>query len=109
MENLRRPRVHASYNQRPPHLLIGADLVAAQYIGYLTYAALQDSIGREGSLPKRLAREFRTKADALRKRFNAEWWSSDENRFYSGIHPDRSFARDFVPESNLYSLLFGIP
>ncbi len=108
MENLRRPRVHASYFQQQPRFLIGADLVAAQYTGYLTYAALQESIGREGSLSKRLAREFRNKAGALHKRFNAEWWNPARNRFYSGILPDRNFAEDFVPECNLYTLLFGI-
>ena len=109
MENLRRPRVHASYFAREPRFLTGADLVAAQYTGYVTYAAMQDAIGREGSLSKRLAREYRDKAAALRKRFNSEWWNPAQNRFYSGILPDRTFAADLVPECNVYSLLFGIP
>jgi hypothetical protein len=109
MENLRRPRVHASYYAREPHFLTGADLVAAQYTGYVTYARMQDAIGREGSLSKRLAREYRDKADALRKRFESEWWNPAQNRFYSGILPDRTFAADLVAECNVYALLFGIP
>jgi hypothetical protein len=109
MENLRRPRVHASYYQREPRFLTGADLVAAQYTGYLTFAAMQESMGREGSLSKRMAREYRDKADRLRQRFNAEWWNPAQNRFYSGILPDRTFGAELVPECNLYTLLFGIP
>jgi hypothetical protein len=109
MENVRRPRVHASYFQQKPNFLTGADLVAAQYAGYLTYAAMQESIGREGSLSKRLAREYRAKADDLRKVFNSVWWNAASNRFYSGIMPDRSMAVEFVPECNMYALLFGIP
>ena len=109
MENLRRPRVHASYYAQEPHFLTGADLVAAQYAGYLTYAAMQDAIGGEGSLSKRLARDYRDKATALRKRFNSEWWNPAQNRFYSGILPDRTFAADLVSECNVYALLFGIP
>ena len=109
MENLRRPRVHASYFQREPHFLTAADLFAAQYNGYVTYAAMQESMGREGSLSKRIAREFRDKADGLRKRFNSEWWNPALNRFYSGMLADRTFGMDLVPECNLYTLLFGIP
>ena len=104
MENLRRPRVHASYFQQKPNFLTGADLVAAQYAGYVTYAAMQESIGREGSLSKRLAREYRAKADGLRKVFNTAWWNAASNRFYSGILPDRSMAEEFVPECNMYAL-----
>ncbi len=70
---------------------------------------MQESIGHEGSLSKRLASEYRAKADNLRKGFNTDWWNSASNRFYSGILPDRSFAPDFVSECNMYTLLFGIP
>lgn len=109
MENTRRPRVHASYFQQLPRFLVGADLVAAQYAGYQTYSAMQETMGREGSLSNRLARTYRTKADELRKRFNAEWWAEGQNRFYSGRLPDHTFAKELVPECNMYSLLFGIP
>jgi hypothetical protein len=108
MENFRRPRVHASYFAQKPNFLTGADLVAAQYAGYLTYASMQESIGREGSLSKRLAQEYRHKADTLRQRFNIEWWNPAWNRFYSGTLPDGGMAPGFVSECNLYTLLFGI-
>lgn len=108
MENTRRPRVHASYYQQLPRFRAGADLIAAQYKGYLTYAAMQEMMGREGSLSKRLAKTFRAKAESLRQRFNAEWWFAEQDRFYSGTLPDRTFSKDLVPECNSYSLLFGI-
>ncbi len=109
MENFRRPRVHASYNQQPPHFATAADLVGAQYAGYLAYAAIQDSIGRQGSLSQRLAREFRDKAAQLRQHFNTAWWNADQHRFYSGKLASGAFGTEVEAESNLYSLLFGIP
>jgi len=95
--------------RKKPDLLTAADLVAAQYAGSITYAAMQETIGREGSLSKRLAREYRDKAELLRSRFNTGWWNSEANRFYSGILPDHTFAADYISECNLYALLFGIP
>ena len=83
--------------------------MAAQYAGFMTYAAMQETIGRESSLSKRPSREYRNKAELLRLRFNSEWWNSEANRFYLGILPDHTFAVDYVSECNLYALLFGIP
>jgi hypothetical protein len=109
MENARRPRVRASYHASGPRMLTGADLVAAQYAGYQTYAAIQEFKGREGSLSQRQAREYREKARALQARFNREWWNAAQNRFYSGTLMDHSFNPDDVAECNMYTLWFGIP
>ena len=102
-------RIHASYNQRPPQFQTGGDLVAAQYAAYLAYAGIQDLKGGEGSLSQRLAADYRAKAQALRTRYNTEWWNAKENRFYSGITPDGSFSSEYVDQSNAYGLLFGLP
>lgn len=102
------PRVSASYNQQT-HFLTGADLVAAQYGGYLAYAAMQEIKGGRGSLSRQMADEYRAKAEALRNRFNAEWWDPAQNRFRSGILPDLSWCGDYMAQSNVYSLKFGIP
>lgn len=104
-----RPRVSASYNHEAPHFLTGADLVAAQYGGYVAYAALQEIKGGPGSLSQQIAREHRAKAEALRNRFNAEWWDAAQNRFHSGLMPDRSWSDDYVAPCNVYPLKFGIP
>jgi hypothetical protein len=101
-------RVHASYNQRPPQFATSADLIAAQYAAYLAYARIQDLKGERGSLSRRMAEEYRAKAEALRARFNSEWWNAAQSRFYSGILPDGSFSTEYVDQSNVYALSLGL-
>ncbi|MGO9257930.1 MAG: hypothetical protein ACLQU1_16695 [Bryobacteraceae bacterium] len=104
-----RPRVSATYHRQAPHFLTGADLVAAQYGGYLAYAAIQEIKGGRGSLSQRIAEEYRGKAGELHKRFNTEWWDPAQNRFRSGMLPDRSWSDDYAAPCNVYPLKFGIP
>lgn len=103
------PRVTASYHNQAPRFLTGADLVAAQYAGYLDYAGIQEIKGGRGSLSHQIAEEYRAKAGALRRRFNTEWWDDKANRFRSGMLPDRSWSLDFVGPCQVYPLKFGIP
>jgi hypothetical protein len=103
-----RPRGIASYHQQQPNLLVGADLIAAQYTGYLTYAAIQQQKGTHGSLSDELASEYLAKAQALRFRFNTEWWNPIQNRHYSEMLADHRFYEGYVAESNLFALLFGL-
>ena len=104
-----RPRVSASYNNQPPQLRTGADLVAAQYGAYSDYAAIQEIKGAQGSLSRQIAQEYRDKAAVLRKRFNAEWWDPDQSRFRSGILPDGSWCDQYIAPCHVYPLRFGIP
>ena len=108
-ENSRQRRVHGSYHASGPRLATGVDLVAAQYAGYQTYAAIQDFRGREGSLSQKIARDYRQKADSFRGRINREWWNPQQNRFYSGKLADQSWDPEFVAECNMYALWFGLP
>jgi hypothetical protein len=103
-----RPRVSASYYQQPPHFLTGADLVAAQYGGYLAYAAIQEIKGGRGSLSQRIADEYRAKALALRTHFNTGWWDPAQDQFRSGILADRSWSTDYAAPCNVYPLKFEI-
>ena len=103
------PRICPSYYQQAPRFLVGADLVAAQYGGYLAYAAIQEIKGGRGSLSQRIADEYRAKAEDLRKRFNDQWWDPAENRFRSGILPNGSWSDDYAAPCNVYPLKFGIP
>ena len=103
------PRVAASYNQQPPRFQTGADLVAAQYGGYLAYAAIQEFKGGRGSLSAKIAGEYRAKAEALRKLFNSGWWDESLSRFRTGIMPDGSWRMDDVAPCYVYPLKFGIP
>jgi hypothetical protein len=102
-----RPRGIPSYYQQKPEPLVGGDLIAAQYKGYLVYAAMQQQKGARGSLSQKLAEEYTTKAQALRLRFNTEWWNSIQNRHYSLLLPNRTFYPGYVAETNVFALLFG--
>lgn len=103
-----RPRISASYHPQG-HFRTGADLVAAQYGGYLAYAAIQEFKGGPGSLSQKIAGEFRSKAEVLRNRFNADWWNPAQNRFHAGVMPDTSWCEDYKADCNIYPLRFGIP
>jgi hypothetical protein len=103
-----RPRGIPSYHQEPPQPLVGGDLVAAQYVGYVAYAAIQQQKGTHGSLSRKLADEYIAKAQALRVRYNTEWWDPIQNRHYSVILADRSFYRGYIAEANIFALLFGL-
>jgi hypothetical protein len=104
-----RPRIFASYQQEPPHFQTGADLVGSQYGAYLAYAAIQEMKGGRGSLSQQMASEYRSKAEALRARFNAEWWDEGVGRFRSGIMPDGSWSLAYAGPCSVYPLKFGIP
>lgn len=98
----------ASYYQDDPRPATGADLLAAQYIGYLTYATIQERKGEQGSLSKKLAEQYRAKAQALRTRFNTQWWNTEQNRYFSSLFHNGKFNSDYIADSNVYSLRFGI-
>ena len=104
-----RPRISGSFNQQRPHFRTGADLVGAQYAGYLAYAGIQEFKGGPGSLSRKIASEYRAKADVLRARFNSEWWDAAGKCFRTGILPDGSWSLDYVAPCNVYPLKFGIP
>jgi hypothetical protein len=103
-----RPRGIASYYQEEPKLLVGADLIAAQYGGYITYAMIQQHKGTPGSLSQKLAGEYLAKAQALRIRYNTEWWNPIQNRHYSLMLEDRSFYPGYIAEANVFALLSGL-
>jgi hypothetical protein len=103
-----RKRISGSYRQHS-RFQTGADLVAAQYAAYRAYAEIQESKGAPGSLSARRAIEYRGQAEALRRRFNTEWWNPSIGRFYSGMLPDGAFDGEYADQSNVYSLWFGIP
>ncbi len=97
-----------SYYQHEPRPLTGADLVAAQYQGYLAYAAIQRRKGAQGSLSEKLAAEYLEKARALRARFDADWWNRTQKRYYQAMLPDRSYYGDTLEGIDTHILWFGI-
>jgi hypothetical protein len=103
-----RPRGIASYYQDVPHAFIGADMLAAQYKGYLVYAAIQDHKGVRGSLSQKLAAEYLAKAQALKTRYNSDWWNPIQNHHHSLMLANREFHSEYVPHGNAFPLLFGL-
>jgi hypothetical protein len=110
MEGRLKPRRRGipSYYQEDPAPLIGGDLVAAQYMGYLVYASIQEHKGHPGSLSRKLADQYRAKAEALRIRYNTEWWNAVRNRYHSALLPDRTYYPGYIADSNAFALLFEI-
>jgi hypothetical protein len=97
-----------SYHQEAPRALIGADLVAAQYEGYLAYSAIQQRKGTPGSLSQELAARYLAKAQELKARFNTQWWNQLETRFYLAMLSDRRFHSGYIAVVNSYMLRSGI-
>jgi len=103
-----RPRGIPSYYQEQLKLRVGADLLAAQYKGYLVYAAIQEQRGVRGSLSQKLAEQYREKALALRILYNTEWWNAVQSRHYSLMLADGKFFAGYVADANVFPLLFGL-
>jgi hypothetical protein len=68
------------------HVLIGADLVAAQAAAYLAYAAIQDLRNNAA-----IAKEFRDKGRKLADWYNTTWWDAKTQTFYRAMRQDRTF------------------
>jgi hypothetical protein len=97
-----------SYFQEKPRPLIGGDLVAAQYRGYLVYTAIQEEKGARGSLSQKLAAEYRAKAEALRARYNTEWWNPAQSQYYPAMLPDHTYYGGYIDAIHTKALWFGI-
>jgi hypothetical protein len=97
-----------SYWQDQPRPLVGGDMLAAQYAGYLVYDRIQRRRGGAGSLSHRLAEDSRNKAQALRTRFNTEWWNRAANRYHSALLANHTYYDTDSADTNTYALLFGI-
>ncbi len=101
-------RGRASYNQSGTMPATGADMVAAQYRGYIAYARLQEHKGASGSLSHRVAEQYRAKAEQLRIRYNTAWWDAEGKQYYSMLLPDKTYSSGYTVEACLFPLLFGI-
>jgi hypothetical protein len=67
-------------------VLVGADLIAAQYAAYRDYAALMHAKDE----PQQEA-EFDRKADFLNSLYNGEWWDAAHNTYFSALGEDHKF------------------
>ena len=70
-------------------VLVGADLIAAQYAAYRCYGAIQRARNEPGD-----STQFEAKADSLKSLYNGKWWDASRNSFYAALGEDRQFHRN---------------
>jgi len=79
--------------------LMGSDLVAAQYAGYLAYSKIMALKGNT-----KAAKEYRHKALIVKSLFNSDWWSNALQRHYTAMLQDKTFYGGYT--DTFYYMLF---
>jgi hypothetical protein len=67
-------------------VLVGADLIAAQYAAYGGYAAFERARNQHA-----VANEFAAKAEDLKSLYNNKWWDPSRNSFFAARSEDGHF------------------
>ena len=67
-------------------VLLGADLIAAQYAAYRGYAAFERATKRQ-----KTSEEYADKAAALKSLYNDKWWDSLRNQYFATLGEDGKF------------------
>lgn len=75
-----------SYDEALPGIRTGADLVAAQYAAYGSYAEIERHRGEVGR-----AAEYHRKAQRVKQLFNREWWNNSEQHYFFAVGYDGQF------------------
>lgn len=70
-------------------VLVGADLIAAQYAGYRGCAAFEGATHHADA-----ATQFTGKAEALKSLYNRNWWDPSRNRYFAARGEDGRFHSD---------------
>jgi hypothetical protein len=90
----------ATYDESNFDIMLGGDLIAAQYAGYLAYANIQEILNNEFR-----AAEYRIKANELKQLFNNLWWDAQTKNYRGGMLQNYSFDGGSCA---LFALYFGI-
>jgi hypothetical protein len=94
----------ASYDeQHIEQMMVGADLVAAQYAAYRDYAKIQFLLNN-----KPMPEEFSRKAAQLKALYNKNWWNSAQDRYYGALGNDGQFHGDLASGSAIENVLFSL-
>jgi hypothetical protein len=75
-----------SYEESRRDMSLGVDLLAAQYAGYRSFAAIQSLRGN-----KKDAEMYLSSASEVKSLVNSKWWNSSGGYFYSYLDGSRSF------------------
>jgi hypothetical protein len=72
-----------SYNESQADVMLGVDLLAVQYAGYRSYAAIQKLRGNDEA-----ADLFQKRASEIKFLVNTTWWNASGAYFYSFVDKD---------------------
>jgi hypothetical protein len=75
-----------SYEESRRDLALGVDLLATQYAGYRSFAAIQALRGDRGA-----AQLYLASASGVKRLVNTAWWNSSGGYFYAFLEKDRQF------------------
>jgi hypothetical protein len=82
-----------SYEESHRDVVLGVDLLATEYAGYRSYAAIEAFRGDEGA-----ARMYLRSASEVRKLINTTWWNPDGAFFFAFLDKDRQFQGRAGPD-----------
>jgi hypothetical protein len=75
-----------SYEESRRDMVLGVDLLATQFAGYRSYAAIQAIRGDEES-----AQKYLKTASDVKELVNTKWWNSTERYFFAFLEKDHQF------------------
>jgi hypothetical protein len=88
-------------------VLVGADLIAAQYAAYEAYSAFQHAKDEQV-----IANEFAAKARDLKSLYNSKWWDTSRNCYFAALGEDGKFHPDLKASTGgtdiQFPLYFGL-
>lgn len=84
-------------------VLVGADLIAAQYAAYSDYAAIGHARNQSTD-----AAEFERKADHLKSIYNNQWWDAKRNRYFDALGENGKFAGNLKESTGRSTLEFPL-
>ncbi len=88
-------------------VLVGADLIAAQYAAYDSYASFQHARNEQT-----VANEFAAKAQDLKTLYNSKWWDASRNCYFAALSQDGRFHADLKASTGgtdiQFPLYFGL-
>lgn len=93
----------ASYHESDLHPKLAADLVAAQFAAFRSYAKVQRLRGKPGK-----AQAYEEKAKHIQEIYLRQWWDAARNRPYGALMHDGAFWKEYLPEFTIFPLYFGL-
>ena len=84
-------------------ILVGSDLIAAQYAAFHDYAAIERARNE-----LKAAVEFEQKADQLKSLYNGKWWDAAHNCYFGALGEDGKFHSDMKEGAGRGTLEFPL-